>query len=127
MSGLEVCRDVLGAFPTLLAALDDYRTGFGVLKFRGQNNRDIDVLQKTVQIEHVRLLKLLELLLKPMDIEVLDIVNRESPKGMGSSLDAGFEASLSNGYPVFVELMSSIAVCVNELVRRLGKVRLHVA
>ena len=127
MSGLELCRDVLGAFPTLLAALDDYRTGFGVLKLSGQNARDIDVLQMRVQIEHVRLLKLLEMLLKPMNIEVLDIVNRESPKWMESSLDAGFKTSLSDGYPVFVELMSIIAVCVNELVRRLGKVRLHVA
>ena len=127
MSGLEVCRDVLGAFPTLLAALDHYRTGFSVLKFSGQNDRDIYVLRKRVHTAHMHLSKLLETLFEPMGIEIGNVVEWDSTKMTASTLDALLQQRQRFAYPAFVELMSSIAFCLSELVRRFEKVGLHVA
>ena len=98
-----------------------------MLKFTAQNKREIDVLRIRVHNEHVRLLMLLEILFESVGIEIEDVVKGNSATTTGSTLDALLEERLSGAYPIFVELMGSIAICVNELVRRLEKVRLHVA
>ena len=127
MSGIEPCNVVLAAFPTLLAAIDGYGTGFGVLKFTGQKDWEIDVLEKRVRTEFVRLLELLETVFEPMGVEIGYVLKWDSTKMTASRLDALLEQRPRFAYPAFVELMSSIAICVSELVRRFGKVRLHVA
>ena len=127
MSGIENCDVVLFLFPTLLSALDRYRAGFGVLEFTGQNNRDIGVLWERVHTENVRFLTLLKMLFEPIGGGNGIVLNRDRTKMPNSRVDALLEKTLSDAYPVLVELMSSIAVCVNELVRRVEKVRLQVA
>ena len=127
LTGIETAGLVLAAFPLFLNALDHYRTGLGVLKFTKQKDRDIDVLRRRVYTEHVRLSKLLEMLFEPMGVEIGNVVKWDSTKMTGSRLDALLEKRLSGAYPVFVELMNSMAICMNELVRRSEKVRLDIA
>ena len=127
LTGIETAGLVLAAFPLFLNALDHYRTGLGVLKFTKQKDRDIDVLRRRVYTEHVRLSKLLEMLFEPTGVEIGNVVKWDSTKMTGSRLDALLEKRLSGAYPVFVELMNSMAICMNELVRRFEKVRLDIA
>ena len=127
MSGFEVAGFVLGVFPMLITALDRYQTGFGVLQFSRQNNREIDVLRSKVNVEHARLSRLLEMLFEPMGVEIGNVVEWDITEMMASKVDIMLEERLLDSYPVFVELMSSIRTCMNDLVRRFEKVRSDIA
>ena len=127
MSGVEVIGSVLGLFPLFVNALELYRTGLGVLQLTRQNNRDIDVLRRRVDVEHARLSRLLEMLFEPMGVEIGNVVEWDKTEMTASKPDTLLEKRLSDSYPVFVELMSSIRACMNELVRRSEKVSSDIA
>ena len=67
------------------------------------------------------------MLLEPMGVEIGNVVKWDSTKMMGSRLDALLEKRLLGAYPVFVELLNFMAICMNELVRWFEKVRLDIA
>lgn len=125
--GFGISDSILGTFPVVLAALDHYQTGLGVLKFNRQKDHDIDVLRLKVECEYTRLSQVLELLFVPMGIETGNVSKWDSTKTTASRLDTLLAERLLGAYPIFVELMITIGACMTELVRGFEKVSLDIA
>lgn len=124
MSGFEIAGVVLGAFPLVTTALEDYRAVARVVGLWWQIRQEYEKCAGEVRYHHLRYKRNLEQLLLPLVVEDDTIRGLLAQPGADLWRDPGIaqqlEIRLQGSYELYLEIMQQMARIIENLDEELG-------
>lgn len=123
MSGFAIAEAVLGVFPPVVSALENYKNGVQALKKWNKYKENIQCLIRNINVERARLQnvceKLLDGLVPPSEIDAM-VENPSGDLWMNEEIQKKIRARLWRSWAVFEQTLKDIQVAINEMSEKIG-------
>lgn len=124
MSGVEVAGFILGAFPLLISALEDYRQGWEILEDWWKIKSEYKKCQQNLKLQKLVFEENLEQLLSTLvhdDDELKQLIASPGEKlWQDPELEEGLRERLPRSYEVYLEIIGEILTVIESLKKEIG-------